>query len=610
MIRLSYVSPLRAWLFATLLAAGASPAFAASFTWNGPKIATSSTFAGGQQTWNNSANWTGDTSGTFPNGAEDVAQIRVNWGASPTLNLNQQITLKTLSIGDSATLYYPVTVASGSGGSLVFSSTTGTTTITKNNSINGTASTELRSDIISAGMSLMSDVFENRIQNTTGIGRLTFSGNVSAGSAGLKTIVHSSSATGSGLSYINYAGVISDGSGQIGITVSPASAGAIPFRLTGTANSFSGPVKILTQSVQAFPLTGTTGALGSGTLELGNTVATDSSATLSLGGSLETVTERNPIVVPEGSSGTRRIEVINVYGADNTWGGIYTSGNRILSGAMDVQNSGGVTLACSGTSSLTFSNAIKGAGPITISSTGSGKVIFSGTGSTHSGTVTIQSRGLQLAGGSALAASTIVPLAGGTMTLTPALQTTVGGLSPNAGGLTDVGSGYVTVAAGLSVADMLVALNAGRGDGSWSGTSGITSSTAAADVAASIPRTVGWLDNGDGSTTFAYAAPGDTNIDWQVDALDALNFVTLGKFDTGLQATWLEGDFNYDGVVDILDALDFFNTGLYDTGVYNPPAGAAGAVAAVPEPAGSAGAVIAAVILLLRQRAWRRFPAD
>jgi hypothetical protein len=157
---------------------------------------------------------------------------------------------------------------------------------------------------------------------------------------------------------------------------------------------------------------------------------------------------------------------------------------------------------------------------------------------------------------------------------------------------------------------MLVALNAGRGDGSWSGTSGITSSTAAADVAASIPRTVGWLDNGDGSTTFAYAAPGDTNLDWQIDVLDASNFLSFGKFDTGLPATWLEGDFNYDGVVDVLDAADFFGTGLYDTGVYNPPAGAAGAVAAVPEPAGSAGAVIAAVILLLRQRAWRRFPAD
>jgi hypothetical protein len=104
-------------------------------------------------------------------------------------------------------------------------------------------------------------------------------------------------------------------------------------------------------------------------------------------------------------------------------------------------------------------------------------------------------------------------------------------------------------------------------------------------VASSIPRGVGWLDNGDGSTSFAFAAPGDTNVDWQVDVVDALNFVTLGKFDTSLPATWLEGDFNYDGVVDILDALDFFNTGLYDAGTYNQPAGSLGAVAAVPEPA-------------------------
>jgi hypothetical protein len=180
-----------------------------------------------------------------------------------------------------------------------------------------------------------------------------------------------------------------------------------------------------------------------------------------------------------------------------------------------------------------------------------------------------------------------VPLAGGTKTLTPALQAVVGGLSPNAGGLTDVGSGHVTVAAGLPVADLLVALNAGRGDGSWSGTSGITSSTATANVAATIPRTVGWLDNGDGSMTFAYAAPGDTNLDWQIDVLDAGNFLSFGKFDTGLPASWLEGDFSYDGVVDILDAADFFATNLFDAGSYNPPTAASssvGGVAAVPEP--------------------------
>ena len=180
----------------------------------------------------------------------------------------------------------------------------------------------------------------------------------------------------------------------------------------------------------------------------------------------------------------------------------------------------------------------------------------------------------------------------------------MGGLAPNAGGLVDLGNGLVTVASGLTATDLVTAIVAGRGDGSWTGTSGITSSVAATDVASSIPRAVGWLDNGDGSVMAAYAAPGDTNLDWQVDILDAGNFLTLGKYDTGLPSTWLDGDFNYDGVVDIQDAADFFTTALYDAGSYNPPAGAAGSVAAVPEP--SSAAAVAITVLIARWFVCRR----
>jgi len=237
----------------------------------------------------------------------------------------------------------------------------------------------------------------------------------------------------------------------------------------------------------------------------------------------------------------------------------------------------------SGTQTQTQAGHPTLSGSIPVVKTGGGTLVITAA-NTLTGSTSVQQGTLQLANAAALASSKIVPVAGGTVSLTPYLQTTVGGLAPNAGGLVDVGSGYVTVASGLSPTDLVTAIVAGRGDGSWTGASGITSSVAAADVASSTPRAVGWLDNGDGSVSFAFAAPGDTNIDWQVDVVDALNFVTLGKFDTGLPASWLEGDFNYDGVVDILDALDFFNTGLYDAGSYNPPAGAAGAVAAVPEP--------------------------
>jgi hypothetical protein len=84
--------------------------------------------------------------------------------------------------------------------------------------------------------------------------------------------------------------------------------------------------------------------------------------------------------------------------------------------------------------------------------------------------------------------------------------------------------------------------------------------------------------------TFAFAAPGDTNLDWNVDILDAANFLAGGKFDSGLPATWVEGDFGYDGFVDILDAAEFLSTGLFDAGAYNPQATGAIGIAAVPEP--------------------------
>jgi hypothetical protein len=145
---------------------------------------------------------------------------------------------------------------------------------------------------------------------------------------------------------------------------------------------------------------------------------------------------------------------------------------------------------------------------------------------------------------------------------------------------------------------------AGRGDGSWNGTGGITSSVAAADLAASIPRTVGWLDNGDGSVAVAYSAPGDTNLDWTVDVLDAANFLAGGKFDAGTHASWNEGDFGYDGIVDILDAADFLATSLFDAGAYNATQAT---VAAVPEPAGLVAAVLpcAAAWLAMRRRRHR-----
>jgi autotransporter-associated beta strand protein len=241
-------------------------------------------------------------------------------------------------------------------------------------------------------------------------------------------------------------------------------------------------------------------------------------------------------------------------------------------------------------------------GSVPVVKTGAGTLVLTAA-NTLTGSTTVQGGRLQLADGAALGSSKVVPLAGGTLSLTPYLQATVGGLAPNAGGLTDVGSGLVTVAAGLSAADMVNAIVTGLGDGSWNGTSGITSSVAATSGG---DRTVGWLDNGDGTVTFGFAAAGDTNLDWQVDIIDAANFLAGGKFDTGSPATWNEGDFTYDGVVDILDAASFLSNGLFDAGSYNPPASQAGGIAAVPEPTAlsllACGAVAASGCLTRRNR--------
>jgi fibronectin-binding autotransporter adhesin len=243
---------------------------------------------------------------------------------------------------------------------------------------------------------------------------------------------------------------------------------------------------------------------------------------------------------------------------------------------------GGGRLTKSGSGTLVLSGSSNYAGTTTVSS---GTLVVSGVVTGTAGASVIGGATVVLASGNALATRPLTVGSFGKATVSGNTATSVAGLDIAATGLVDVVNGQVTVAAGLTPVALVAKILEGRADGSWTGTSGITSSAAASDVAASIPRAVGWLDNGGGSTSFAFAAPGDTNIDWQVDILDAGNFLTLGKYDTGLPSTWLEGDFNYDGVVDIQDAAEFFGTGLYDTGNYNQPVGSPGAVAAVPEPA-------------------------
>jgi len=581
----------RACLLAAIVTTAASPAYAVSYTW----VAKS-----GTGDWTTSLNWSG-TSATnlYPGSttANDTANASGDLVGNLTLNLNTSATIQNLFIGDTtgtttSGTFFTTTVSTTNNSVLTFEASAASNVCQINNAggvANGTA------NLVTPNIVVNSGTLEVRKNLSQGGGankqnNIVISGNVTSGSAGSHQLRYTPTSVSTGSSLLEYRGDITNGVGTINLVFRvDATDAANTLRLSGTGNTFTGGItfnggKAEKAFLEASPASGTTGALSTGGLTLGTS---GSFAALNLGGSLSAVTE--VCNISAGGTGPRRIAVIG-------------AGDRILSGTVSATTTGTLTLACSSTGNLTFSNAFNGTGPITISSTGSGKVIFTSTASTFSGPTSVQAGGLQLASGSQLGTSTISPLAGGTLSLSPYAATIVSGLDPNAGGLTDVGNGSLMVSSGLSVANALTALVAGRGDGSWNGTAGISSSTSAASGGG---RAVGWLDNGDGSITMAYAAPGDTNLDWVVDVLDASNFAAAGKYGTGDPASWFEGDFTYDGVCDVLDAAEFASTGLYGEPGYNTPPGSVGAVAAVPEPANLAAAAMVAIACLQ----WRRtFP--
>lgn len=396
--------------------------------------------------------------------------------------------------------------------------------------------------------------------------------------------------------------------------------GAVTARDTELDGAFSngGGTVLVTAGTWAAARTLIVGSSGTGTLTISGGVVSGSSAVLgdffSQGNGTVTVTGGTFSTLANltvNASGTGRLAVGS--------GGLVTVGGTLSRGTFGtiVVDPGGTLRIGAGGTTGALATAIttngtlvfnrSGSSSCTVAIGGTGGLVKQGTGvltltgsNGLSGAATVQQGVLRLAHSAALGAARVTPLAGGTVSLTPRLQATFGGLDPLAGGLVDVGNGRVSVANGLSNASLLAALVAGRGDGAWNGTAGIVSATARAEVANGVLRAVGWLDNGDGSKTFAYAAPGDTNLDWEVDLLDAANFVAGGKFDALAAATWSEGDFTYDGAVDILDAADFLSTGLYDAGGYNG-SGAVG-VAAVPEPSAAAALLIAGAMGLVSRR--------
>jgi len=164
------------------------------------------------------------------------------------------------------------------------------------------------------------------------------------------------------------------------------------------------------------------------------------------------------------------------------------------------------------------------------------------------------------------------------------------------GGLVDLGSGQFTVASGGIGGSVLRAdIIAGRNGGAWNGTAGITSAAAASSGGT---RAVGYVVAGDGSARVSFAAPGDANLDGNVNVFDLVDIDASGTYGSGNPSVWSQGDFNYDGVTNVFDLVGIDTAGAYGAGNYFPTAPAAaglgGSVAAVPEPTGMLSLVVIA----------------
>ena len=136
----------------TLLVTLASAGIASAQTWSG-------TLNGTTEAWNNNANW---TPATFPNAIDAVAILTGDWTANKSIQLNQGITVGSLSLGDTSGTS-TLSVATGTGtNTLTFDVTSGSASLS---SIGGT-------DTISTAVTLADNL------DIAATSAMTLSGNI------------------------------------------------------------------------------------------------------------------------------------------------------------------------------------------------------------------------------------------------------------------------------------------------------------------------------------------------------------------------------------------------------------------------------------------------
>ena len=285
-------------------------------------------------------------------------------------------------------------------------------------------------------------------------------------------------------------------------------------------------------------------------------------------------------------------------------------GTMVLSAAESYTgptNVSGGTLQLTPTASLASTSTSVGTGTLELTAAAAG-----------SGTAVRTIAGLAIRAGGL--AKVDAPPAPAARQLLVASGLTFGGTTGNWQGTLDLTGNDLDVPNG-SLATLTSQAAQGFAGGTWNGSGGLVSATAAAD--ARHLTAVGVISNAtagyasfDGRAVSAadvlarFTYYGDANLDGVVNAAD---YTRTDVGYAGHLTGWANGDFNYDGVVDGSDYALMDNAFNRQAGTIGAPASevavpavraAAGGVAAVPEPA-SVGLVVAGVLLLGRPRGRR-----
>jgi hypothetical protein len=211
------------------------------------------------------------------------------------------------------------------------------------------------------------------------------------------------------------------------------------------------------------------------------------------------------------------------------------------------------------------------AGTVTV---GGGVTVGAGMQFTTPGyAVNVASGTLVLASGS-VSGSPALAVSGGGLVSLPADRREIVNLSALAidqatGGKLDIGVGRINVApGGIVEADLRADLIAGRGTGSFSGTSGIMTTGPKASAGSTNP-VVGYRVLASGTAVVAWAAAGDANLDGVVNSSDVTLINTARLYGKGnVGAAWSQGDFTYSGSVNSTDVQSMLSAQLYGKGSY------------------------------------------